>query len=133
MKELESYKELNRALNEKLEASKADTNSVEKELSSVQNELDVAREELRQTKRRVESLRQENGEMEVELKRQLRLVEEGQDRIDELVAKSDELTKDRLSLQTKLTGAKSEIEILRRENERLILCQKDVCLSNKGG
>lgn len=130
-KEIDSYKELNRALNEKLDISKTDTNNLEKELLSVQNELDVAREELRQAKRRVESLRQENGEMEVELKRQLRLVEEGQDRIDDLVAKSDELTKDRMNLQTKLTGTKSELEILRRENERLLISQKDVRLDDK--
>lgn len=116
-------------MSEKLELAGAETNALENEVSNHQKELEIAREEMRQSKRKIESLREENGEMEVELKRQRALVEEAQERIEELTAKLDELTKERLSLQTKLSGAKSENEMLRRENERLLITQKDVGLA----
>ena len=125
-KEAEAGKDLIRALGEKLEAAGAETAALETEVSNFSKELEITKEELRQARRRVETLRQENGEMEVELKRQIRLVEDGQERADELGARLDELSKERLSLQTRLAGAKSENEILRRENERILISQKDV-------
>lgn len=115
-----------RALGEKLESAGNDYASLEVECSNTQKELEATREETRQSKRRVESLRQENGELEVELKRQMRMVEETQERSDDLAGKIDDISKERLTLQTKLTGAKSEGEMLRRENERLMISQKDV-------
>lgn len=113
-------------MGEKLENAGNETASLELEIANAQKELEVSREECRQSKRRVESLRQENSELEVELKRQIRQVEEAQERADEFSSRIDELSKDRLNLQTKLTGAKSENEMLKRENERLMITQKDV-------
>lgn len=120
-------------MGEKLEGAGNETASLEVELANSQKELEASREEARQSKRRVEALRQENGELEVELKRQMRLVEEAQERADEFSAKIDEVSKDRLSLQTRLNGAKSENEMLRRENEKLMITQKDVGQDKAGG
>lgn len=113
-------------MGEKLESAGNDYASLEVECSNTQKELEAAREESRQSKRRVESLRQENGELEIELKRQMRMVEESQERADDLATKLDEVSKEKLTLQAKLSGAKSESEMLRRENERLMISQKDV-------